>query len=294
MKKLILFLILCLVNVGVFAQVRATKIEAMQAQISEDVKWDSNIPKECFCCNEKIYNLPQIPPISGPQTVSCGTKAVFTTIPCNGATVSWTVSPSISGTTGDNTSTFTIPDNAPAGNYTITVEFRCGNKVLKNSMKFIITEVKNCTSDFNFIVTKNSDGSVNISTVPNMLVAGQEHWWGIQYNGAFPNCTACASIPFNQFNATASGVWGGYINATGALTPYMGTGITTGSSPYGISYTGFAVNKCVRITQYVKCCGVLKRSTYCFEITGAVSRMIKPTADSGNQIVDEEVTNLKN
>ena len=128
---------------------------------------------------------------------NCGTKAVFTTIPCNGAAVSWTVSPSISGTTGDNTSTFTIPDNAPAGTYTITVEFRCGNKVLKNSIKFIITEVKNCTSDFNFIVTKNSDGSVNISTVPNMLIAGQEHWWGIQYNGAFPNCTACASIPFN-------------------------------------------------------------------------------------------------
>ena len=248
--------------------------------------WESN-NKDCFCCSP-YYNMPKPPPITGPQTVSCGTIAVFKTIACPGASFQWTVSPVISGTTGNTTQTFTIPANAPVGNYVVTLEFKCGDKVVKNTVNFKITGVQNCTSDFNYTITKNSNGSINISTVPNMTAAGQEHWWGIQYNGTYPNCNTCAAIPFNQFNA--SSVWGGYINASGALTTYMGTGITTGSTPYGISYSGFSINKCVRITHYVKCCGVLKRSTYCFDITGSVSTLLK-TVGTGNKIVDEVVPN---
>lgn len=268
------------------AQVRANNPKTTEVILDQEIKWENNVPKDCFCCDEKVYNLPQTPPITGPQTVSCGTKAVFTTIPCKGASLNWSVSPSISGTIGANTATFTIPDNAPAGNYVITLEFRCGNKVFKNQVKFSITEVRNCTSDFTFSVQTHSDGSATISTVPTLQVAGQEHWWGLQYNGTFPNCNPCASIPFNQMNA--SNVWGGYIGSNGILSTYMGTGITTGTTPFGISYRGFSVNKCVRITHYVKCCGVLKRTTYCFDITGAVNKVIKSDNNS-NKIVDEIV-----
>jgi hypothetical protein len=255
--------------------------------LDTEVKWESNIPKDCFCCNDKIYNLPSSAPINGPQSVSCGTRAVFTTLKCEGATLQWNVSPAIPGVTGDNTNTFTIPDNAPAGTYTISISIRCGIKVINNKVKLTITEVRNCTSDFNVTTTTHDDGSITISTIPSLQVAGQEHWWGIQYNGTFPNCNPCASIPFNQM--TGSSVWGGYINASGNLTPYMGTGLTTGSTPYGISYRGFSTNKCVRITHYVKCCGVLKRTTYCIMITSGVAKIAMPTVDSGNKIVDEEV-----
>lgn len=255
-----------------------------QGIIAEE--WESN-NKDCFCCSP-YYNMPKPPPITGPQTVACGTAAVYKTIKCQGATILWTVSPNITGTTGNTTPTFTIPANAPAGVYVITLEFKCGTKTVKNSVRFTITGIENCTSSFNYTTTTNSNGYITISTVPVMQVSGQEHWWGIQYNGTFPNCKTCASIPFDQFNS--SGVWGGYISATGSLTPYMGSGITTGSTPYGISYSGFTKNQCVRITHYVKCCGVLKRSTWCFDISDGVNRVAK-TQDSGYKIVDEIVPN---
>src|SRR5690606_37502955 len=98
----------------------------------------------------------------------CGTIAVFKTIKCPGVDILWTISPSIPGTTGHTTETFTIPANAPAGVYTITLEFRCGRKVFKNSVKFNIKNDPKCTSSFNYTITKNTNGSINITTVPLM------------------------------------------------------------------------------------------------------------------------------
>lgn len=276
---------------NVFAQVRQQLETNPKEILDQEVKWDSNIPKDCFCCNEKIYNMPSVAPISGPKTVSCGTKAVFTTLKCEGASINWSVSPAISGTTGDTSPTFTIPDNAPAGNYTLSLTIRCGNKIVKNQVKFTITEVKNCTSDFNYQITKDASGTVTIETKPIMMAAGQEHWWGLQYNGTFPNCNSCASIPFANINSAS--VWGGYINPTGTLTPYMGTGITTGATPYGIKYNGFPANSCVRITHYVKCCGVLKRTTYCISISSGVAKMTSGSNTGEEKILDETVESTK-
>jgi hypothetical protein len=254
---------------------------------SQNGDWESN-NRECFCCSP-FYNLPKMPTISGPETINCGTAATFSTLSCPGASYLWTVSPTITGTTGNTTQTFTIPATAPIGTYLITLEVKCGNKVVKNTKKIKIIGVENCTSSFDFTLTKLPTGFYNITAVPHMTAPGQEHWWGIQYNGTFPNCNTCASIPWGQMNSSSS--WGGYINSSGVLTPYMGTGTTTGTSPYGISYTGFSVNKCVRITHYVKCCGVLKRSTYCFEITGEVTTRVVKGSDKGSKIVDEIVPN---
>jgi hypothetical protein len=292
MKRVILFII----ALGLFSasfgqggftpQKADTKIKAELMQ--EDIQWETSVPKDCFCCNEKIYNLPTKAPITGPQSVSCGTKAVFNTIKCDGATTEWSISPSISGLTGEGTSTLTIPETAPAGSYTITLTIRCGKKIIKNQVKFTITEVKNCTSDFNYIVRQ--EGNVRwIETTPVMQTPGQEHWWGMQYNGTFPNCNPCASIPFNEFNK--SKVWGGYINPSGVLSTYMGTGITTGPTPYGIKYT-WPANSCVRVTHYVKCCGVLKRTTYCISISEGVNKMISKPNDE-NKVLDEVVNSVR-
>jgi hypothetical protein len=71
----------------------------------------------------------------------------------------------------------------------------------------------------------------------------------------------------------------------------MGTGTTTGSSPYIISYGGFSANKCVRITHYETCCGFRKASTYCFEIEGELTTRVVEGSNKESKIVDEIVPN---
>lgn len=295
MKKIILSILFsCLMLPALFAQADLEKKELQKTGSQTMVNQNSlsNIPK-CFCC-DSAYQLPARPPIDGPRTFSCGTKATFSTTPCPGASFNWTISPSISGVTGLTTSSITIPATAPAGTYTITVTIRCGRNIVSNQFTFTITQVPNCTPAFTITVTQLTNGFLSINAVPAMLTPGQEHYWGIQYNGTYPNCNVpCAAIPFTSFNST--GVWGGWIDASGTLHPYMGSGITTGTTPYGINYSGFPNNSCFKITHYVKCCGQLVRQTQCVSIGTTNARSANPGDMKPNITVGQiETVDLKN
>lgn len=266
MKNTITTIILIITLNGSFAQIRPTTA-ATKIDTNVDLKSETktNITKEsCFCCGE-FYSLPK-PVIAGVREIACGTQAVFTAKPCEGASNGWSVSPAIAGSS-QTTASFTVPANAPAGTYTLTYQVSCSReRFVSTQMQFTIVSVPNCKPDFLITVTQLTSGLLNISTTPSFITSGQEHWWGIQYNGTYPNCNnALTPIPFSNFNSSASGVWGGYINSAGVLTPYKGTGITIVNGT-GISYSGLSNNGCYKITHYVKCCGQLYRQTAYFSV----------------------------
>ena len=217
----------------------------------------------CFCCNP-FYNLVQ-PRIQGITKINCGTTAKFSIAPCPNATIVWSVSPSVSFT-GQGTTSISLPATTSPGNYIIKVTLSCGGKSIESqTFNLAIVGPQTCNATFTIAIETLASGNVKITTTPHAStqVPGTEHWWGIQTNGSFPNCiNPAVPIPFSSFNNT--GVWGGYINPSGQLTTYMGTGITTGPSGYGISYAGAVVGSCIKITHYIKCCGVLYRQTQWF------------------------------
>ncbi|MEL1246103.1 hypothetical protein AAEO56_17650 [Flavobacterium sp. DGU11] len=237
----------------------STKVEANKGVRLET---KTNVTdKSCFCCGE-FYSLPT-PLLTGPKEVKCGSGTVFTSPACDGATVIWTVAPAIPGATQTATA-FTIPPNAAAGIYTLTRQVSCSReRFVSTQLQFTIVAVANCKPDFLITVTQQPNGLINISTNPLMQAPGQEHWWGIQYNGTYPNCSPQAPIPFSSF--TPTGVWGGYISSAGNLTTYMGSPIWIVNG-YGISYSGTPNNSCIKVTHYVKCCGQLMRQTAYFSI----------------------------
>jgi hypothetical protein len=125
-------------SLNVFAQERkqAPTSEPVEA-VEADAKVVSSLPK-CFCCNEKIYQLPDVPPINGGQLICKDLKNIFSTWKCDGASYNWTVNPSGITFTGQGTSQIQIDfGSIPAGTtvVTMTVEIRCGNKVVKNVIK---------------------------------------------------------------------------------------------------------------------------------------------------------------
>jgi hypothetical protein len=275
MKKMILAFTLLVFSMAGMAQQDIKQKEFANPDMKEiaSQKGLSNIPK-CFCC-DNAYNLP-VPPISGPKIVKCGDTARFTTNDCAGAKLSWSVSPNANFQASGNGISF-YPPLSP-GTYTITLQLRCGKAVVTNSYVFTVEKPLSCNPAFSFTYTLLANGLININTVPDpsTQVPGTEHWWGIQGNGPFPNCNSCAAIEFSNFNSSATGVWGGYINPSGILIPYKGTGITKGSSGYGINYSGNPNNSCIRITHYIKCCGVLYRQTQCASFTTVNGKLAKP------------------
>ena len=229
--------------------------------------------KTCFCCGD-FYQLTQ-PVIIGPKKVNCGDSAVFTLNKCAGAKIDWAVSPA-TPFTGNGTGTITLTPPLTASSYTVHATISCNGHKIETSWNLGVT-LQPTDASFTFTYTDLGNGFVNINTVPaaSTQVPGMLHYWGIQYNGTYPNCTACASIDFSAF--TSSGVFGGYIDAAGVLHPYMGTGVTKGTSNYGINYSGFPTGSCIRITHYIRSCGVLYRSTQCVSFSKAVNKiMAKP------------------
>jgi len=259
-----------------FAQIKATR-NATKLETNVDFKAETKTnvtDKSCFCCDE-FYSLPK-PVITGNRQVNCGTQVVFTSTACQGANTIWTVSPTIPGTTQTATS-FTVPATAPAGTYTINFQVSCNReRFVSSQLQFTIVSVPNCKPDFLVTVVQLPNGMLNISTNPLMQTPGQEHWWGIQYNGTYPNCNPQAPIPFTSMNA--SGCFGGYINSSGVLSPFMGSGITIVNG-YGITYSGFPNNSCFKITHYVKCCGQLVRQTAYFSVGTSNAKL----SNTGNQ-----------
>lgn len=291
----ILMIILIFTLNASFAQVRATKAAAQfDAKVDLKSETKTNITKEsCFCCGE-FYSLPK-PVISGPKEIICGTQAVFTSKPCEGAQSGWSVSPAIAGSTHNPTS-FTVPANAPAGTYTLTYQVSCNKeKIVSTPVQFTIVSVPNCKPNFKLVLTQLPNGLFNISTDPDFKTPGQEHWWGIQYNGTYPNCNNASSpIPFTDFNSSSTGVWGGYINSSGILTPYKGTGITIVNGA-GISYSGLPNNSCFKLTHYVKCCGQLYRQTAYFSVGTSNAKIANTNkaTEINPQIIMSEVEIVK-
>lgn len=142
MKKLSLLLIvmMCFVRIG-FGQdvpVSPKMTEPQPVQIPMEIMEKSigNVPK-CFCCNEKIFQLPK-PIITGSDKICKDSKNVFSTISCEGAVINWSTNPAGINFTGQGTSQIvldysSVPSNASL--IVITVEIKCGNKSIKNSIK---------------------------------------------------------------------------------------------------------------------------------------------------------------
>lgn len=212
----------------------------------------SNISStSCFCCGS-YFNIPK-PVINVPVKINCTEPTTFTTTPCEGANVFWNLTPSIPNVTQTPTS-FTIPANSPSGDYTLTLSAACNREnIIRTNYEFKIdVNDINCKPDFLVSVEQLPNGTVKISTNPLMQTLGQEHWWAINYDGTYPICNK-VPIPFDGISSN----FGGYITASGELIPWSGTGIAIVNS-YGITYSGFPVSSCIRVTHYVKCCGEIK------------------------------------
>lgn len=234
------------------------QIKKQQTRANSDIrslsKVISNVTnKSCFCCGNN-FNIPK-PVINVPSKINCSEPTTFTTTPCEGANVFWNVTPNIIGATSTPTS-FTIPANSPPGEYTILLSASCGREnIIRTEHKFKIEpNTENCTPNFLVTVEQLPTGLLKISTNPTMQTTGQEHWWAMQYDGTFPNCNR---TPYPFEDITPNSVFGGHISTNGTFTPYAGSGAAVVNG-YGLTYSGFPVSRCIRITHYVKCCGEIK------------------------------------
>jgi hypothetical protein len=140
MKKLSLLLIVLMsfvrIGFGQEAPMTPKIIDAQPAQMEAMEKSIGNVPK-CFCCNEKIFQIPK-PPITGTDKICKDSKNTFNTIGCEGAAINWSTNPAGINFTGQGTSQIvldysSVPSNASV--VVITVEIKCGNKSIKNSIK---------------------------------------------------------------------------------------------------------------------------------------------------------------
>jgi hypothetical protein len=220
--------------------------------------WDTNVPKDCFCC-DKAYNLPTKPQIAGLEKVDCGASAQYSTSNCPGATTTWSVSPSIPFT-GQGTNSISF-NSIPAGSYTLSLTISCGKKRYTNTKTITALAPLNCSPSFLLSVVQMPNGLLNINATPT-TTAGVEHYWGISYNGTFPNCAAITPILLNEITGGTTSA-GGHVSTAGIFTQVVtGTGVTGGTAaPYGFFYGGFPNNSCFKVTHYVKCCGVWSRQT---------------------------------
>lgn len=178
MKKLLSIIVSLMLFTSVFAQVREeapTKAIGTQVQMQEDIQWDSSIPEECFCCNEKVYNLPKPPPITG-TTLACACDPItFSTMNCPGASYSWTVTDNkgnvisfTANATGNSIKlSYSLAQQMASGasGFVVTVEIRCGNKIVKNTIKVPMKPIPPTNISF----TLTDDGAGNYKATANAM-----------------------------------------------------------------------------------------------------------------------------
>ncbi|MFV8379768.1 hypothetical protein [Flavobacterium sp. LB3R33] len=236
----------------------------------EEGTWDSNTPKDCFCC-DKAYNLPTKPQIAGLEKVECGTSAQYSTSNCPGATTTWAVSPSLPFS-GQGTTNITF-NSIPAGSYTLSLTISCGKKRYTSTKIITALAPQNCSPSFLTSIVQMPNGLFNISAVPT-TTAGTEHYWSIDYNGSYPNCIIPAAPILLNNIVNGSVLAGTHVTSAGVLS-LIGTGATAGTTPpYSFFYGGIPNNSCFKITHYVKCCGVWLRQTQSFPLGTSNARMV--------------------
>jgi Tfp pilus assembly protein PilX len=169
MKKLslLLFAMMFLVQIGFGQEVPKSPkiIDSQPAQMETMDKSIGNVPK-CFCCNEKIFQIPK-PPITGTDKICKDSKNVFNTIGCEGAIINWSTNPAGINFSGQGTSQIIIDySSVPSTAFVIviTVEIKCGNKSIKNSMKVSVckpVEVNITKGEDALIHCLNTQASIN-------------------------------------------------------------------------------------------------------------------------------------
>ena len=241
-------------------------------------EWITQVPQDCFCCNEKIYNLPAKPPISGPDYIACDSAYNFTTMKCPGAQVLWTVSPT-ANISGQTTPVLTLSPVYTASSYTITVTIKCGEKTVTNQKVVKVKKVENCSPKFTIVLTELPNGLFRIDATPQ-TTAGVQHFWGVLGNG---NGATCTAIPLAQIQT--GGTFGASVSPTGVFAPNgMGTGINPGTNntQYGYQYSGLGNSGCYKITHWVKCCDGWYKYTQCFCIAQSANKAVNP--DAGKEV----------
>jgi hypothetical protein len=169
MKKLSLLLIVMMsfarIGFGQEVPMSPKIIEAQPVQMESMDKSIGNVPK-CFCCNEKIFQIPK-PPITGSDKICKDSKNVFSTIGCEGAAINWSTIPVGINFTGQGTSQIVIDySSVPSTSsvIVITVEIKCGNKSIKNSIKVPVckpVEVNITKGEDAMIHCLNTEASIN-------------------------------------------------------------------------------------------------------------------------------------
>lgn len=254
MKKLFSIILSLMLTTSIFAQVRQTGgTKAEKLQLQQDIQWDSNVPQECFCCNDKVYNLPKPPPINGPTVLKCTEKATFTTLKCEGATITWNVSPSVSFT-GQGTSSITLIPPFSATSYSISVTIRCGNKVVENKISVQVESDQKCVPNFKVLsITANTANSGYEVIASPTSGSGYWHYWQLLQVSSCSGGTVTGS----------NGGWNSLINPTGAVST-SNPAITAGPTGYGYQYPGLGPGVCYTIVHYIYCCGQWKKHSSCF------------------------------
>jgi hypothetical protein len=257
----------------------------LNAQITDN-NWITNVPTtKCFCCDNKYFNLPNLPPITGPTSINCNATASYSTIACPGATITWAISPA-KPFLGQGTSTITLNPAHTPGTYTISVTIRCGEKTVKNQLVITIKELPNCIPNFMITLEEKPNGLYQVSTTPT-TTSGVIHFWLLH---------EVANCPNGAVTATSSN-WNLYITATGSLST-SNAAITGGATGYGYQYGGLGKGKCYRLTHYVYCCGQWKSQTKCFCLTSTLrARMsdveLEPTVTTKDVQFNELPAELK-
>lgn len=154
---------------------------------------ESNIPN-CFCCTDSIYSLPKPPVITGATDMLCACDAIkFSTIKCAGATINWTVIDSKGNSiplTGNGSNAITLNYSlaqqvaSQATGFTVSVEIRCGKKVVKNIIKVTLKPVPK--TNISFSLTDNGNGSYT-ATASSFAPGNGNGWTLKELNGDCPN-----------------------------------------------------------------------------------------------------------
>jgi hypothetical protein len=227
--------------------------------------WTTNTTGKCFCC-DPYYNLPTPPPITGPTSVDCGGAGTYSTTACPGASIQWSISPA-QPMSGATTSTMTVNPFA-AGNYTITVSIRCGNKVVTSQIQVVVKPQECCTAAFLVNLQELPGGLYQITATPT-CTSQNMHFWLLEEVTGCPGTSVAGGL-YTWLFIPKSGTPTSKSPATSNISAFPVGG-------YGMQYTGLLKPKCYRLTHYFLCCGKWQVQSKCFCLTSTAKAKMSET-----------------